>query len=58
MHDQDRESHNKEKVAAIFEKLVHCTEPADISAREGEICRLLLFLVMAPSDLAGWGGGR
>ena len=47
MHDQDKhtESHNKEKVAAIFEKLDHCTEPADNSDGEGEICRPLLFLV-------------
>ena len=42
--DQDTESHDKEKVAAMFEKSVHCTEPADILDRDGETCiPLLLF---------------
>ena len=35
----------------MFEKLVHCTEPAVILDVDGEICRLLLSLItcMTPS---------
>ena len=33
----------RRKLLQMFETLVHCTEPADISDGEGEICRLLLY---------------
>ena len=48
---QDNDSHVKEKIAAIIEKLVECVEPT-VSGEGGELVKQLLILMLLHNKLS------